>query len=310
MRAKALAKCALVAALLVVLTILLVAAATGYRCFLDVLNGAIERQCEFRPYYAGTGDTPRPREVIPELGDLEDAFPAIQSEMLAVLKDRERIPVMQDAYNNIFVYKEVPSQALAKGGTSEYRKTPRSLLYLARLAERFATKLIYGKDTEVFNTIGSPDWQTFNLVMFDQDVPCNAARCPTTVALLRRVPGMQSALFSILAPGARIPPHHDPSKGVIRYHLALQVPKDRDRCFISVAGQKYHWEEGKGVLLEDAFEHWAQNDSDEDRVVLFVDILRPLTGIPKALQAAANFANRYNPGVRRAIRASVVASEN
>ena len=50
MRAKALAKCALVAALLVVLTILLVAAATGYRCFLDVLNGAIERQCEFRPY--------------------------------------------------------------------------------------------------------------------------------------------------------------------------------------------------------------------------------------------------------------------
>jgi len=287
MRIKALAKCALIMALLGVLTILLIAAMTGHRCFLDVLNAAIERQCEFRPYYAGTADTPPPREVIPELGALEDAFPAIRDEMIAILKDRDRIPVMQDAYNNIFINKGAGSR-------------------LVKLAESFATKLIYGEVTEVFDIIGSPDWQTFNLVMFDQDVPRNAARCPTTVALLRRVPGMQSALFSILAPGARIPPHRDPSKGVIRYHLALQVPEDRERCFISVAGQKYHWEEGKGVLLEDGFEHWAQNDTEEDRVVLFVDILRPLTGVTKALQAAANVANRYHPGVRRAIWASSV----
>lgn len=288
MRIKALAKCALIMALLGVLTILLIAAMTGHRCFLDVLNAAIERQCEFRPYYAGTADTPPPREVIPELGALEDAFPAIRDEMIAILKDRERIPEMQDAYNNIFMYKG--------GGTS----------HLTNLAGKLVSKLIYGKDTEVFDRIGSPSWQTFNLVMFDQEVPRNATRCPATVALLRRVPGMQSALFSILAPGARIPPHRDPAKGVLRYHLALKVPEDRERCFISVAGQKYHWEEGKGVLLEDAFEHWAQNDTEEDRVVLFVDILRPLTGFAAALQSAANLANRYNPGVRRAIRASSV----
>lgn len=287
MRIKALAKCALVMALLGVLTILIIAAMTGHRCFLDVLNAAIARQCEFRPYYAGTADTPPTREVIPELGALEDAFPAIRDEMLAILKDRDRIPAMQDAYNNIFINKGADSR-------------------LVKLAESFATKLIYGEATEVFDDIGSPDWQTFNLVMFDQEVPRNATRCPTTVALLRRVPGMQSALFSILAPGARIPPHRDPAKGVLRYHLALKVPEDRERCFISVAGQKYHWEEGEGVLLEDAFEHWAQNDTEEDRVVLFVDILRPLTGFAAALQSAANLANRYNPGVRRAIRASSV----
>ena len=287
MRIKALAKCALVMALLGVLTILIIAAMTGHRCFLDVLNAAIARQCEFRPYYAGTADTPPTREVIPELGALEDAFPAIRDEMLAILKDRDRIPAMQDAYNNIFINKGADSR-------------------LVKLAESFATKLIYGEATEVFDDIGSPDWQTFNLVMFDQEVPRNATRCPTTVALLRRVPGMQSALFSILAPGARIPPHRDPAKGVIRYHLALQVPEDRERCFISVAGQKYHWREGEGVLLEDVFEHWAQNDTEEDRVVLFVDILRPLTGVAKALQAAANLANRYHPGVRRAIWASSV----
>ena len=142
--------------------------------------------------------------------------------------------------------------------------------------------------------------------MFGQDVPRNAARCPTTVSLLRKVPGMQSALFSIIAPGTYIPPHNDPAKGVIRYHLALKVPKDRARCFISVDGQKHHWEEGKGILFDDVFDHWVRNDTDEDRVILFVDILRPLSGIAKGLQEIANLANRYHPGVRRAIRESAV----
>ena len=288
MRAKTLAKYGLTAALLVVLVILTVASVTGHHCFLDVLNAAIKRQCVFRQFYAGTDGTPPTWEVIPELGDLEDAFPAIQREMLAILKDRDRIPQMRDAYDNIFLY---------KGSGASQRRNP-----LVKLA----SSLIYGKDIEIFDKIGTPSWQTFNLIMFGQDVPRNAARCPTTVSLLRKVPGMQSALFSIIAPGTYIPPHNDPAKGVIRYHLALKVPKDRARCFISVDGQKHHWEEGKGILFDDVFDHWVRNDTDEDRVILFVDILRPLSGIAKGLQEIANLANRYHPGVRRAIRESAV----
>jgi len=288
MRAKTLAKYGLVAALLAVLVVLTIASVTGYHCFLDVLNATIKRQCEFRRFYAGTDGTPPTWEVIPELGDLEDAFPDIQGGMLAILKDRDRIPQMRDAYDNIFLY---------KGSGASQRRNP-----LVKLA----SSLIYGKDTEIFDKIGTPSWQTFNLIMFGQDVPHNAARCPTTVSLLRRVPGMQSALFSIIAPGTYIPPHNDPAKGVIRYHLALKVPKDRARCFISVDGQKHHWEEGKGILFDDVFDHWVRNDTDEDRVILFVDILRPLSGIAKGLQDIANLANRYHPGVRRAIRESAV----
>lgn len=288
MKLTRLAKTAVVAALLAILVLLVIAAFTPYRCFLDVLNAAIKRQCEFQPFYAGTADTPPTWEVIPELGDLEDAYPIIRAEMEEVLRDRDRIPYMHETYDNIFLYKG----SGAAGGRGPLAKA--------------LTRLVYGKDTEIFDRIGSPDWKTFNLVMFDQDVPRNAARCPTTVALLRRVPGMQSALFSIIAPGAYIPPHNDPAKGVVRYHLALKVPRDRDRCFISVNGQKYHWEEGKGVLFDDVYDHWVRNDTDEERVILFVDILRPLHGFAKALQGVANFANRYHPGVKRAIRESEV----
>ncbi len=162
MRAARLAKLAVIAALIVVLIVVLIVMFTPYRCFLDILNAAIKRQCRFQPFYAGTATTPPPRAVIPELGDLEDAFPAIRAEMEAVLKDRDRIPYMHETYDNIFLYKGSGAQG---GGN---------------VLTRAATRLVYGKDTDIFDRIGSRDWRTFNLVMFDRDVPRNAARCPTT----------------------------------------------------------------------------------------------------------------------------------
>jgi beta-hydroxylase len=36
------------------------------------------------------------------------------------------------------------------------------------------------------------------------------------------------------------------------------------------------WEEGRSLIFDDTFEHEAWNDSDDLRVVLFVDLLRPL----------------------------------
>jgi hypothetical protein len=260
---------------------LMVLTFSRFNCFLDVLNAFIEAQCEFRPFYGGTPATPPVRAVIPELGALEDAFPAIQAEMEAVLRDRDRIPVMHDVYDKMFFK--------TKGEGA-------SLL----------TNLIYGPDTGLFDRIGSPGWQTFNLITFHQLVPHNAKRCPVTVKLLLAVPGVQSALFSIIAPGTFIPPHSDPAKGVIRYHLALKVPTDRERCYITVDEQRYCWETGKAVLFDDVFEHWVRNDTDEERVVLFVDILRPLTGVAALLQGAANVANCFHPGVRGTMNASAV----
>ena len=273
------------AALIVVAIIVLAAALSPYGCFLDVLNAQIARGCEFRPFYAGLPGLPATRDVIPELGALEDAFPAIRAEALAACADLARVPQMADAYNSIFL----------RGGAGP-----------VAWATARAMRLIYGKDVDIFDRIGSPDWRTFNLVLFNRDVPGNAERCPVLVSLLKQVPGMQSALISVLAPGAYIPPHSDPAKGVVRYHLGLQVPKDRAGCFIEVDGRRYSWAEGAGVLFDDVHSHWVRNRTDEFRMILFVDILRPLTGRPKLLQRLANAANRYHPGVRRLIRASRV----
>jgi hypothetical protein len=258
---------------------------------LDVLNSQISKRSVFHPFYAGDvclNDVclPATYEVIPELLDVENSYLAIKKEMEAALGDRSRVPYMHDTYNNIFVY---------KGSAANNNFISRKI-----------AKLIYGKDTEIFDRIGSKNWKTYNLILFNQDVPKNSEKCPITVSLLKRVPGVQSALFSIIAPGTYIPPHRDPAKGVIRYHLALKVPKDRKNCYINIDGYNYHWEEGKGILFDDVYDHYVRNDTKEERVILFVDILRPLHGVAKFLQNLANFANRTNPGVKQLIRESII----
>ena len=87
---------------------------------------------------------------------------------------------------------------------------------------------------------------------------------------------MTTAMFSILSPRKHILDHRGPYKGVLRYHLGLIVPEDAEACRIRVGEDIRHWEEGESMIFDDTFNHEVWNDTDETRVVLFVDVLRPL----------------------------------
>ena len=61
----------------------------------------------------------------------------------------------------------------------------------------------------------------------------------------------------------------------MRYHLGLATPNDDD-CFILVDGQKHSWRDGKGVLFDETYIHEAHNRTDENRIILFCDVTRPM----------------------------------
>ncbi|MDR8390590.1 aspartyl/asparaginyl beta-hydroxylase domain-containing protein [Aliifodinibius sp. S!AR15-10] len=119
-------------------------------------------------------------------------------------------------------------------------------------------------------------WKTYFLYGFGYKAEQNCGRCPKTTALIEDIPGMKTAFFSILAPGKHIPEHRGLYKGFIRYHLGLKIPRPNTLCGIKVDGETRHWEEGKSLIFDDTYQHEAWNNSDEIRVVLFMDILRPL----------------------------------
>lgn len=98
---------------------------------------------------------------------------------------------------------------------------------------------------------------------------------PSTMEFIDRNKDIKLAMFSLLEPGGRILPHCGPFAGCIRVHLCLTGPND-DRCYISVGGKKYSWREGEIVCFNDTYRHYVVNNTDKERVVLFLDVERKM----------------------------------
>lgn len=119
-------------------------------------------------------------------------------------------------------------------------------------------------------------WKTFFLTGYGLSSERNIQACPETWRIVQKIPGLKTAMFSIFEPGKHLPPHRGPYNGVLRLHLGLIVPEPRDKLAIRVENQVCHWEEGKALIFDDAYEHEAWNHTDHTRVVLFVDFVKPL----------------------------------
>ncbi|MGE0483399.1 MAG: aspartyl/asparaginyl beta-hydroxylase domain-containing protein [Gammaproteobacteria bacterium] len=137
-------------------------------------------------------------------------------------------------------------------------------------------------------------WKTYALYIFGQPVAQNCAACPQTAALLASLPRLLNAWFSILAPGYHIPPHRGPTRALVRCHLGLRVPADREHCWIRVDDEIYHWREGEAVIFDDTYEHEVRNDTPEYRAVLFIDIDRPMDTV----------GTWFNAGILRLMQAT------
>ncbi|KAF3887661.1 MULTISPECIES: aspartyl/asparaginyl beta-hydroxylase domain-containing protein [Nostocales] len=148
----------------------------------------------------------------------------------------------------------------------------------------------------------SPDdrWKTYYFYAFGFTAKKNCERCPETWKLLQQIPGLKSAFFSILAPGKHIPEHRGKHKGLIRYHLGLIVPEPKSACRIRISDRIAYWEEGKSLLFDDTFPHEVWNDTEGYRVVLFLDIARPLRFPLSAVNWLVNQILSLSPLVREA----------
>jgi ornithine lipid ester-linked acyl 2-hydroxylase len=141
------------------------------------------------------------------------------------------------------------------------------------------------------------DWKAF-MLKAGGFVESNCQLAPKTAELLRKTPTVCNAFFSILEPHQYITPHWGYYKGFVRYHLGVVIPGDNAErsCWLRVntdpidssrkdlsvieRGEKYYWHNGRGVVFDDTNLHDARNDSDEVRVVLWLDVERKL---PKPL---------------------------
>ena len=128
-------------------------------------------------------------------------------------------------------------------------------------------------------------WKAFMFKSY-RFIDQNCAHAPRTAALLRDIPGLYTAFFSILEGGQYITPHWGYWKGFLRYHLGVIIPNNNadqsswlrvnpsadDNAKHDVTlierGEKYYWKEGQGVMFDDTFLHDAKNATNDVRVIL------------------------------------------
>jgi aspartyl/asparaginyl beta-hydroxylase (cupin superfamily) len=136
----------------------------------------------------------------------------------------------------------------------------------------------------------NPDWTAIHLWRNGERVEANARHCPGTLKLLQGFPQPEvrgsgpNAMFSLLAPGTRIPAHVGVSNARLVCHLPLIVPEG---CWFRVGGETRYWQRGEAFVFDDTIEHEALNPSDELRIVFIFDIWHPdLTATEREAVAA------------------------
>lgn len=135
-------------------------------------------------------------------------------------------------------------------------------------------------------------WKTF-MFKSGKFIDENCALAPETAKLLREIPDLYTAFFSVLDPHQYVTPHWGYYKGFVRYHLGVVIPgnNEDETCWIRVnddrddnladdkdlvtRGERYYWHDGEGIVFDDTYLHDAANESDEVRVVLWLDMLKP-----------------------------------
>jgi len=149
------------------------------------------------------------------------------------------------------------------------------------LALNAAERINSSKDLDDigFNSFFRTGWKRFYLKWYGTDLKSAQHACPQTVALLKQIPSVKAAMFASLPPCATLVRHRDPYAGSMRYHLGLVTPQD-PACAIYVDGEQYVWRDGADVVFDETFIHYAENKTDQPRIVLFCDVNRPLWLLP------------------------------
>jgi beta-hydroxylase len=172
--------------------------------------------------------------------------------------------VHADGRGPVFPYQQYPQLNVLK----ENWKGIRDEFQLSRHIE----KPIRGDRYFSENLIETDKWKRVYLKWYAKPWS-HTDKFPFTTNLLKSMPGLRSAMFSIMDPGTIVKPHHGLNPANLRVHLGLITP-DSDECFIIVEGKKYTWTDGELLVFDDTYLHEVQNNTDQERVILFLDIER------------------------------------
>ena len=117
---------------------------------------------------------------------------------------------------------------------------------------------------------GHNGWLNYGIAI-NYNYPLGDAGLPYTTSLLKKISGIKFANLSLFKAGTFLPMHAHPemlAEGLLTFHLGLDVPLG---CYLSVDGEFEREENGKAIIFDGSKSHYAFNDSDKDRLILYCE---------------------------------------
>jgi hypothetical protein len=138
------------------------------------------------------------------------------------------------------------------------------------------------------NSTKEPSWRVFGLILNKKELE-DSKFCPNTIKILNNSSNrILNAGFSLLEPRSYLGIHRDYNKAFYRLHIPLIIPKKNRQaknsfvskeegeklCVLQVENDYRVWKEDEYFIFDDTLMHNAWNNSDENRIILIVDLLR------------------------------------
>ncbi len=125
-------------------------------------------------------------------------------------------------------------------------------------------------------------WKSLFLGGYGYNSQENLKKCPQIARAIADTPGVVMAFLSIMEPRTHVPRHRGLTKGWLNCHLPLVIPEN-GRCEIAIDDELYQWKLNQWFVFDETFPHEVWNESDEPRLVLFLQVKRPMRWPGKAL---------------------------
>ena len=148
---------------------------------------------------------------------------------------------------------------------------------------------------------GEKEWRMFVLRAYSLDINENMQRCPALARLVRANDSIKSASVSFLAPGKKVPTHTGPFRGITRFYMGIEVPLDENGkpgVTLTIDEQSYQLGNGEALLWDDTYPHSVENNTEQWRVALLLDVYRanmsgPLRMLTNTIIGLARFSIKW-----------------
>lgn len=137
-------------------------------------------------------------------------------------------------------------------------------------------------------------WRTLGLMFWTIKSKSNCRLFPRTWEVLKQVPNLTAVSFNLLEGQTTIKPHVGNTNAIVRCHLGLIIPDVLPRCGFRVGEESRGWKEGKLLMFCDAHRHTAWNNTNENRYIMVIDVMRPEFVGQRKLSSARVLASIYH----------------